>query len=53
MSVVSALDSPLSVCLSVLLFGPQRKIGKQLRKIDEFPEDDRGGDPASGQVREE
>ncbi|CAM9673195.1 unnamed protein product, partial [Scytosiphon promiscuus] len=27
----------------------ERKIGKQLRKIDEFPEDGRGGDSVSGQ----
>ncbi|CAM9211583.1 unnamed protein product [Hapterophycus canaliculatus] len=27
----------------------ERKIGKQLRKIDEFPEDGRGGDAVSGQ----
>ncbi|CAB1096110.1 unnamed protein product [Ectocarpus sp. CCAP 1310/34] len=30
----------------------ERKIGKQLRKIDEIPEDDRGGDPASGQFED-
>lgn len=29
---------------------PQRKIGKQLRKIDESPEDGREGESVSGQV---
>ena len=44
-------QTSVGMCPAPFFVKSQRKIGKQLRKIDESPEDGRGADSVSGQVR--